>query len=217
MTKHWHRLPRGCKVSSSEIPRLCLAMGLGTSFWMVLQELGWDLMGPEGSACLSHAGTPWFLLFPTSLVLHFSRCDTVHIHLACAPGCFWSDPHFKPPISKWHPAYSKPCCQVNCTPLVFVNLLPLALISLWQKHDAVAYVFMITLRLLLLIKPNQTGKTLLPPAWSWADTNFLTCKEGIFLFQVLFLQPNCCGLLYILINVAWFVQAVLACLFITLW
>jgi len=34
-----------------------LAVGLGTLLWAAQLEWGWDLMGPEGSAYLSHAGT----------------------------------------------------------------------------------------------------------------------------------------------------------------
>ena len=36
--EHWHRLPRGCGVSSLELSRSCLAMGLGTLLWVVLLE-----------------------------------------------------------------------------------------------------------------------------------------------------------------------------------
>ena len=56
MTKHWHRLPRGCGISSLENSRSCLAMGLGTLLWVVLMELSWDQMGAEGPAHLSCAG-----------------------------------------------------------------------------------------------------------------------------------------------------------------
>ena len=47
--EHWHRLPRGCGVSSLEVSRSHLAVGLGTLLWVALGDL-------EGPACLSHAG-----------------------------------------------------------------------------------------------------------------------------------------------------------------
>lgn len=44
MSKHQHRLPRGCGVSFSEISRFHLAVGLGALLWVALLELGWNLM-----------------------------------------------------------------------------------------------------------------------------------------------------------------------------
>ena len=40
MLEHWHRLPRGCVVFSSEISRVLMAMGLGTLLWVALLEQG---------------------------------------------------------------------------------------------------------------------------------------------------------------------------------
>jgi len=40
--EHWHRLPRGCGVSSLEVSRSCLAVGLGTLLWVALLQRGWD-------------------------------------------------------------------------------------------------------------------------------------------------------------------------------
>ena len=42
VTEHWHRLPRGCGVSSSEVSRSLLAVGLGTLLWVALLQWGWD-------------------------------------------------------------------------------------------------------------------------------------------------------------------------------
>ena len=39
--EHWHRLPRGCGVSSLGMLRSCLAMGLGSLLWVSLLEQGW--------------------------------------------------------------------------------------------------------------------------------------------------------------------------------
>ena len=46
--EHWHRLPRGCGVSSLELSRSCLAMGLGTLLWVVLLEQGLGHRDTEG-------------------------------------------------------------------------------------------------------------------------------------------------------------------------
>jgi len=42
VTEHWHRLPRGCGVSSLEVSRSHLAVGLGTLLWVALLQRGWD-------------------------------------------------------------------------------------------------------------------------------------------------------------------------------
>ena len=39
--EHWHRLPRGCGVSSLGMFRSHLAMGLGPLLWVSLLEQGW--------------------------------------------------------------------------------------------------------------------------------------------------------------------------------
>ena len=46
--QHWHRLPRGCGVSSLELSRSCLAMGLGILLWVVLLEQGLGHRDTEG-------------------------------------------------------------------------------------------------------------------------------------------------------------------------
>jgi len=38
VTEHWHRLPRGCGVSSLEISKSHLDMGLGALLWVSLLE-----------------------------------------------------------------------------------------------------------------------------------------------------------------------------------
>ena len=48
--EHWHRLPRGCGVSSSETIKTQLDVGLGTLLWVSLLELGLAQMDPEGSS-----------------------------------------------------------------------------------------------------------------------------------------------------------------------
>ena len=48
--EHWHRLPRGYGVSSLELSRSRLAMGLGTLLWV---ELGLGHRDTEGPARLS--------------------------------------------------------------------------------------------------------------------------------------------------------------------
>ena len=42
VTEQWHRLPRGCGVSSLEVSRSHLAVGLGTLLWVALLQWGWD-------------------------------------------------------------------------------------------------------------------------------------------------------------------------------
>ena len=42
VTEHWHRLPRGCGVSSLEVSKSRLAVGLGTLLWVALLQRGWD-------------------------------------------------------------------------------------------------------------------------------------------------------------------------------
>jgi len=56
ITEHQHRLPRGCGVSSLELSRSRLAMGLGTLLWVVLLEQGLGHRDTEGPACLSQPG-----------------------------------------------------------------------------------------------------------------------------------------------------------------
>ena len=48
--EHWHRLPRGCGVSSSETIKTQLDVGLGTLLCVSLLELGLAQMDPEGSS-----------------------------------------------------------------------------------------------------------------------------------------------------------------------
>ena len=38
--EHWHRLPRGCGVSSLGMLRCCVAMSLGPLLWVSLLKLG---------------------------------------------------------------------------------------------------------------------------------------------------------------------------------
>ena len=56
--QHWHRLPRGCGVSSLELSRSHLAVGLGTLLWVVLLEQ----VGPELPASLNHPVSLWLFL-----------------------------------------------------------------------------------------------------------------------------------------------------------
>lgn len=44
VAEHWHRLPRGCGVSSWGIFKNHLDVGLGTLLWVALLEQGWDQM-----------------------------------------------------------------------------------------------------------------------------------------------------------------------------
>jgi len=41
VVEHWHRLPRGCGVSSLENFRSCLAMAMCTLLWVALLESEW--------------------------------------------------------------------------------------------------------------------------------------------------------------------------------
>jgi len=50
--QHWHRLPRGCRVSFLEVSRSHLAVGLGTLLWVALLELGMVQREPAGPAWL---------------------------------------------------------------------------------------------------------------------------------------------------------------------
>ena len=51
--EHWHRLPRGCGVSSLETFRSHLAMGLGLLLCVSLLRSGPE--GPKGPAYLGHS------------------------------------------------------------------------------------------------------------------------------------------------------------------
>lgn len=51
---------RGCGVSSFEISRSHLDVGLGTMLWVSLLDQGLGQMDPEGPASLSHAVILWF-------------------------------------------------------------------------------------------------------------------------------------------------------------
>jgi len=42
VTEHWHRLPRGCGISSLEVSGSHLAVGLSTLLWVALLQRGWD-------------------------------------------------------------------------------------------------------------------------------------------------------------------------------
>ena len=57
--KHWHRLPRGCGVSSLEVSRSCLDVGLGTLLWVAITGAG---VGPDGPKGLCQPQTFWDLL-----------------------------------------------------------------------------------------------------------------------------------------------------------
>jgi len=59
--EHWHRLPRGCGVSSLQLSRSRLAVGLGTLLWVVLLEQGLGHRHTESPACLSQTGVLGFL------------------------------------------------------------------------------------------------------------------------------------------------------------
>ena len=56
VTEHWHRLPRGCGVSSLEVSRSRLAVGLGTLLWVALLQWEVGQRDPKGPACLRSAG-----------------------------------------------------------------------------------------------------------------------------------------------------------------
>ena len=55
MTEHWHRLPRGCEVSSLWISQSCLDVALGTLLWVSLLEKGLEQMDPEGPVSLNNS------------------------------------------------------------------------------------------------------------------------------------------------------------------
>jgi len=55
VTEHWHRLPRGCGVSSLGIFQSCLDVALGTLLWVSLLGQGLEHRDPEGPAGLSRA------------------------------------------------------------------------------------------------------------------------------------------------------------------
>ena len=45
--EHWHRLPRGCGVSSLGISQSCLDVALGTLLWVSLLGQGMGQMAAE--------------------------------------------------------------------------------------------------------------------------------------------------------------------------
>ena len=51
--EHWHRLPRGCGVSSLEMSKSHLDMGLGTLLWVFQLEQQLGQMDLEGLVSLS--------------------------------------------------------------------------------------------------------------------------------------------------------------------
>ena len=55
MTEHWHRLLRGCGVSSLQISRNCLDMVLSTLHLVSLLEEGLGQMDPEVPASFKHS------------------------------------------------------------------------------------------------------------------------------------------------------------------
>lgn len=50
--QHWHRLPRGCGVSSLKIIRSYVDVVLGRMLWVSLFEQGWGQMDPEAPSNL---------------------------------------------------------------------------------------------------------------------------------------------------------------------
>jgi len=78
--EHWHRLPRGCGVSSLQIFRRCLDMVLDPLFWVSLLEQGLGQMDPEIPAnlicpmvLLNHSHEVWTRAVSVSL------CETLDI------------------------------------------------------------------------------------------------------------------------------------------
>jgi len=53
--EHWHRLPRGCGISSLGISQSHLDVALGTLLWVSLLGQGLEQRDPEGPASLSCA------------------------------------------------------------------------------------------------------------------------------------------------------------------
>ena len=60
MAEHWHKLPRGCEISSLEISKSCLDVVLGNLLMVSLPEQGLEQMTSRS-------------LFPTSTVMCFSE------------------------------------------------------------------------------------------------------------------------------------------------
>jgi len=58
--EHWHRLPRGCGISSLGISQSHLDVALGTLLWVSLLGQGLEQRDPEGPASLSHDEVLWF-------------------------------------------------------------------------------------------------------------------------------------------------------------
>ena len=59
--EHWHRLPRGCGVSSLGISQSCLDVALGTLLWVFLLGQGLEQRDPEGS--IHTSAVLWFCNF----------------------------------------------------------------------------------------------------------------------------------------------------------
>ena len=57
MTEHWHRLPRGCGVSSLGISQSLLDVALGTLLWVSLLGQGLEQRDPE---VLTASAVLWF-------------------------------------------------------------------------------------------------------------------------------------------------------------
>ena len=70
--EHWHRVPRGCGVSSLGICQSCLDVALCTLLWAPLLEEGLSQRDPEVPASLSH---PVMLRFYESLTCRANSGD----------------------------------------------------------------------------------------------------------------------------------------------
>ena len=79
--EHWHRLPRGCGVSSVELSRSRLAMGLGTLLWVVLLEKGLGHRDTEGPVHLSQPGVTMPMGWtPQQKAVHFRHARKKHLY-----------------------------------------------------------------------------------------------------------------------------------------
>lgn len=59
VSKHWHRLPRGCGISSLETFSNHLGVGLDPLLWVSLLQQGLGQINPEIPATCSHSVTLW--------------------------------------------------------------------------------------------------------------------------------------------------------------
>ena len=74
MTEHWHRLPRGCGVSSLGISQSCLDVALGTLLWVSPPKQRLEQRDPEGPASLSHTVVVYQEL--TAVTAPMNRCGS---------------------------------------------------------------------------------------------------------------------------------------------